>query len=193
MVCVAMGLSTNVRVTPIFMDHLRYSGPIFGIMVFVAAQAVIFWRVSPPLVLLLGAPLVALTLYQRSAVRHRVAEEAASTDSLTGLKNRRAFEEEAGRMLGGSPQSGKTVALCLIDIDRFKQVNDRHGHLVGDTILEALVEGDRGHGARVAATGWAATNTASSSRARPPRRSASSRSCSERLRRCTTSSRSPSP
>jgi len=138
MVCIAMGLSTNVRVTPIFMDHLRYSGPIFGIMVFVAAQAVIFWRVSPPLVLLLGAPLVALTLYQRSAVRHRVAEEAAATDSLTGLKNRRAFEEEAGRMLGGSPQSGKTVALCLIDIDRFKQVNDRHGHPVGDTILEAL-------------------------------------------------------
>jgi diguanylate cyclase (GGDEF)-like protein/putative nucleotidyltransferase with HDIG domain len=138
MVCIAMGLSTNVRVTPIFMDHLRYSGPIFGIMVFVAAQAVIFWRVSPPLVLLLGAPLVALTLYQRSAVRHRVAEEAASTDSLTGLKNRRAFEEEAGRLLGNPPQNGSTVALCLIDIDRFKQVNDRHGHLVGDTILEAL-------------------------------------------------------
>ena len=138
MVCIAMGLSTNLRVFPIFTEHLRYSGPIFGIMVFVAAQAVIFWRVSPPLVLLLGAPLVALTLYQRSAVRHRVAEEAASTDSLTGLKNRRAFEDEAGRMLASSSHDGKPVALCLIDIDRFKQVNDRHGHLVGDTILEAL-------------------------------------------------------
>ena len=138
MVCVAMALATEVRVVPIFMEHLRYSGPIFGIMVFVAAQAVIFWRVSPPLVLLLGAPLVALTLYQRSAVRHRVAEEAASTDSLTGLKNRRAFEDEAATMLETSSENGMTVALCLIDIDRFKQVNDRHGHLVGDAILEAL-------------------------------------------------------
>ena len=45
---------------------MRQSGPIFAIMVFVAAQAVIFWRLSPPLVLLLGAPLFALTLYQRS-------------------------------------------------------------------------------------------------------------------------------
>ena len=44
-----------------------------------------------------SAPLFALTLYQRSSVAARVAEEAASTDSLTGLKNRRAFEEEAAR------------------------------------------------------------------------------------------------
>jgi diguanylate cyclase (GGDEF)-like protein/putative nucleotidyltransferase with HDIG domain len=138
MVCVAMGLAGETRVFPIFMEHLRQSGPIFGIMVFVAAQAVIFWQVSPPLVLLLGAPLVALTLYQRSAVRHRVAEEAASTDSLTGLKNRRAFEEDAGRMLAASAHSGDTLALCLIDVDRFKLVNDRHGHLAGDAILESL-------------------------------------------------------
>src|SRR5262249_6083847 len=89
MVCVAMGLARETPVLPIFLDPLRQSGPIFGIMVFVSAQAVIFWRVSPPLVLLLGAPIVALTLYQRTVVRHRVAEEAASRDSLTGLKNRR--------------------------------------------------------------------------------------------------------
>src|SRR5262245_139370 len=129
MVCVAMGLARSTPVFPIFMDHLRQSGPIFGIMVFVSAQAVIFWQVSPPLVLLLGAPLVALTLYQRTVVRPRVAEEAASTDSLTGLRNRRAFEEDAARMLGAN---GTTVALCLIDVDRFKQVNDRHGHMAGD-------------------------------------------------------------
>ena len=140
MVCVAIGLATGSRVLPILVDHLRYSGPIFGIMVFVAAQAVIFWRVSPPLVLLLGAPLVALTLYQRSALRHRVAEEAATTDSLTGLRNRRAFEEDAGRALVEADLSGTTVALCLIDIDRFKQVNDRHGHLAGDAVLIELVK-----------------------------------------------------
>jgi diguanylate cyclase (GGDEF)-like protein/putative nucleotidyltransferase with HDIG domain len=122
-------------------------------MVFVSAQAVIFWQISPPLVLLLGAPLVALTLYQRSAVRHRVAEEAASKDSLTGLKNRRAFEENAGRMLAATAHDGTAVALCLVDIDRFKQVNDRHGHVMGDAILEALAQAIEattpGHGYRL--------------------------------------------
>jgi diguanylate cyclase (GGDEF)-like protein/putative nucleotidyltransferase with HDIG domain len=138
MVCLAMSLSGAGPVSPIFRDHLRHSGPIFGIMVFVAAQAVIFWRVSPPLVLLLGAPLFALTLYQRSSVRHRVAEEAASTDVLTGLKNRRAFDEESSQILSACAQGGNPLALCLIDIDRFKQVNDRHGHLAGDEVLEVL-------------------------------------------------------
>jgi diguanylate cyclase (GGDEF)-like protein/putative nucleotidyltransferase with HDIG domain len=85
-------------------------------------------------VLLLSAPLFALTLYQRSSVHGRAAEEAAATDSLTGLKNRRAFEEEAARLL----VNDEKAALCLLDIDRFKQVNDRHGHLVGDAVLEQL-------------------------------------------------------
>ena len=87
----------------------------------------------------MSAPLFALTLYQRSSVRGRVAEEAASTDSLTGLRNRRAFEDEAAQALE-LVESGGTgrFTLCMIDIDRFKQVNDRHGHLAGDAILEML-------------------------------------------------------
>ncbi len=99
LVCVAIGISSNTKVGATIADHLRHSGPIFAIMVFVAAQAVIFWRLSPLLVLLLGAPIFALTLYQRSYVRSRTAEEEAATDSLTALKNRRAFEDEASRLL----------------------------------------------------------------------------------------------
>ena len=84
-------------------------------------------------------------------MRHRVAEEAASTDSLTGLKNRRAFEEEAAEALVAASHgtAQRRFALCLIDIDRFKQVNDRHGHLAGDAILEALGRRDRGDGTRL--------------------------------------------
>ena len=93
LVCVAIGLSSEHGIRTTIADHLRHSGPIFAIMVFVAAQAVIFWRLSPLLVLLLGAPIFALTLYQRSYVRSRTAEEEAATDALTALKNRRAFEE----------------------------------------------------------------------------------------------------
>jgi diguanylate cyclase (GGDEF)-like protein/putative nucleotidyltransferase with HDIG domain len=137
LVCGAIGLASGGSIRGVFAEHLRHSGPIFGIAVFVAAQAVILWRLSAPLVLLLSAPVFALTLYQRSAVRGRVAEEAASTDSLTGLKNRRAFEEDGARLLARN-EGLVGAALCLMDIDRFKQVNDRYGHLVGDVVLERL-------------------------------------------------------
>ncbi len=139
LVCVAIGLSSRVRVGATFVNHLRHSGPIFAIMVFVAAQAVIFWRLSPLLVLLLAAPVFALTMYQRSYVRSRTAEEKAATDSLTALKNRRAFEEEAARALAEVGSSGE-VSLCLIDIDHFKQVNDNHGHPMGDATLTLLAD-----------------------------------------------------
>jgi diguanylate cyclase (GGDEF)-like protein/putative nucleotidyltransferase with HDIG domain len=138
LVCVAIALASDTTIRETFRDHLRHSGPVFAISIFVAAQAVILWRLSPPLMLLLSAPLFALTLYQRSSVRGRVAMEAASTDSLTGLRNRRAFEEDAEGTLT-APQVGRPQAtLCLIDIDRFKQVNDRYGHLFGDAVLALL-------------------------------------------------------
>jgi diguanylate cyclase (GGDEF)-like protein len=137
LVCVAIGLASSASIRSTFSDHLRHSGPIFAIMVFVAAQAVIFWQLSAGLVLLLGAPILSLTLYQRAYVRRRTAEEEAATDSLTALKNRRAFEDEAGRALANGGSSGD-LSLCLIDIDHFKQVNDRHGHPAGDAMLGLL-------------------------------------------------------
>ena len=48
LVCAAIGLATGARFAPIFRDHLRHSGPIFAIAVFVAAQAVIFCGVCRP-------------------------------------------------------------------------------------------------------------------------------------------------
>ncbi len=138
LVCVAIGFATGTRVLDVFREHLRYSGPIFAISVFVAAQAVILWRLSAPLVILLSAPLFALTMYQRSSLRGRIAEAAASTDSLTSLKNRRAYSDESEPMLEEAQLEGERLALCLLDVDRFKQVNDRHGHAMGDAILQAL-------------------------------------------------------
>jgi diguanylate cyclase (GGDEF)-like protein len=104
-------------------------------MVFIVAQAVIFWRLSPFLLILVGAPLFTLNLYQRSAVRGRKAQHEAETDSLTGLKNYRAYETEIAAVLA---DGRATVSLCLLDVDRFKQVNDRHGHPSGDAILKLL-------------------------------------------------------
>jgi diguanylate cyclase (GGDEF)-like protein len=138
LVCVAMALASGERTRAVLADHLRHSGLVFSIMAFIAAQVVIFWELSPPLLLLVGAPLFALNQYQRSAVRSRVALRAASTDALTGLKNHRAYQDEIVTALVEARKTGAAVSLCLIDVDRFKQVNDRHGHPAGDAVLVIL-------------------------------------------------------
>lgn len=59
-------------------------------------------------------------------------------DPLTGVHNRRSMIAELGRERERSIRSGKALCICLCDIDRFKAVNDRHGHLVGDSVLLAV-------------------------------------------------------
>ncbi len=134
----AMALSSGERFAGVLGDHIRHSGLAFVVMSLLSAQAVIFWNISPLLLMLLAAPLFTLNLYQRAAVRRRVAELAATIDSLTGLKNHRAYEDELPSALHDAAMEERSLALCLIDVDRFKQVNDRYGHLVGDEVLAAL-------------------------------------------------------
>lgn len=89
-----------------------------------------------------GLLLIFLSIYgaaRRRAERGDRAWDDARTDRLTGLANRRALEEELLRDLArGSTPTGPSVSVVLIDIDRFKDVNDRHGHLVGDEVLVAF-------------------------------------------------------
>jgi len=65
----------------------------------------------------------------------RRLESAASTDPLTGLANRRTFDERLRHELVRSGRAGQPLSLVLADIDHFKMVNDTHGHLVGDQVL----------------------------------------------------------
>jgi diguanylate cyclase (GGDEF)-like protein len=68
---------------------------------------------------------------------YREAEVLASTDSLTGLPNRRYFEEFT-ELLAKRRRANDAVAILMIDIDRFKRVNDDHGHAIGDEVLRAV-------------------------------------------------------
>jgi diguanylate cyclase (GGDEF)-like protein len=72
----------------------------------------------------------------------------AETDALTGLANRRRFDESLQRELSHSDRFGHPVSLVLVDIDHFKKVNDAHGHEAGDAVLRTvarmLADGVRG-------------------------------------------------
>ena len=66
------------------------------------------------------------------------------TDSLTGLANRRGFDEKLKDLVSSAQRDGREVALVAIDLDQFKQINDTCGHARGDDALRALGEVIRG-------------------------------------------------
>jgi diguanylate cyclase (GGDEF)-like protein/PAS domain S-box-containing protein len=67
-------------------------------------------------------------------------ETLARLDGLTGLANRRQFDEHLSSALGRWRRHGSAVALMYMDIDHFKQVNDRFGHAAGDEVLRVFGE-----------------------------------------------------
>jgi diguanylate cyclase (GGDEF)-like protein len=83
----------------------------------------------------LGMDLVAETA--RQVLEHQVLRVESRTDPLTGVGNRRALDEELRRMLRFTPMP---LALVLVDIDHFKQVNDAFTHVVGDEVLRRVAE-----------------------------------------------------
>ena len=86
--------------------------------------------------LLVGASVEASAALSR-AYSHRQAEARASTDGLTGLPNRRYFDEFCA-LLARRRRAEDSVGVLMVDIDKFKVLNDTHGHQVGDEVLRAV-------------------------------------------------------
>ena len=68
---------------------------------------------------------------------HRLIQKQAKTDPLTQLLNRREFEEQLAREVERAQRFGTPVGLVVLDLDDFKLINDRFGHLAGDGVLKA--------------------------------------------------------
>lgn len=75
---------------------------------------------------------LALSRYQRRL------EQLASTDELTGLLNRHAFNILIGKLIAEYRREPRPISMLMVDIDHFKPINDRHGHLAGDTVLATV-------------------------------------------------------
>ena len=69
---------------------------------------------------------------------HQEAEHMARTDPLTGIPNRRSFVELSEQTIRHGLRNTSPVSALLIDVDHFKQINDQHGHHVGDLVLQHL-------------------------------------------------------
>ncbi len=75
-----------------------------------------------------------------NALLHRVIEEQAMTDSLTGLPNRRSMDYHLQEELQRGRIGQRPFSVLLLDINQFKQVNDRYGHPAGDLLLRQIAE-----------------------------------------------------
>jgi diguanylate cyclase (GGDEF)-like protein len=72
--------------------------------------------------------------------KHDVLSQLSMTDGLTGLNNHRYFQDQLGREIKRRKRSGQVLSMLLIDIDDFKQLNDRFGHAAGDEFLKQLAQ-----------------------------------------------------
>jgi diguanylate cyclase (GGDEF)-like protein len=76
--------------------------------------------------------------YQVESARHREAREASIHDALTGVANRRGFEDRLEELLLEAGKSQRPFGLIYVDADNFKRFNDTYGHAAGDDALRAL-------------------------------------------------------
>ncbi|WP_063695523.1 sensor domain-containing diguanylate cyclase [Bradyrhizobium embrapense] len=133
--------------TPRLYVRRSSSGPLYVVVGKTLEAVFSLWRTEA---IWIGAIMAVLVLFVLSAtlvlareiVRRADAEdkleELATTDALTGLKNRRKFDAEIDREWRRAGRHGQPVALLMIDADHFKAYNDTYGHQAGDQVLVGI-------------------------------------------------------
>ncbi|WP_109776388.1 GGDEF domain-containing protein [Quadrisphaera granulorum] len=135
--------------------HLRRWGLVSLTAVAVLGAPVVFAAWEPLSLLTLIASVAMATvpavvvgvvwaLAQQLDSARRAAARAAGVDELTGLLNRHGLAARVGPLVRSASRAGEHVSVVVADVDHFKQVNDTHGHLVGDQVLVAVTNALRG-------------------------------------------------
>ncbi len=135
LISAVLSASTGRSFFAIARENITQTAAPFAFMVSAALTLIVLWQREPLLSIALVGPLLAIALYQRSTYRAMQAMRLALTDPLTGLGNHRSFHERLQRELVKAEHEGSSLALCLVDFDDLKSVNDRFGHPVGDLVL----------------------------------------------------------
>jgi diguanylate cyclase (GGDEF)-like protein len=73
-----------------------------------------------------------------NSLSYMTMEEKSMTDKLTGISNRASFDSEIREVIGKCAEAGKQTSVMMVDIDNFKDYNDKHGHQKGDNILQKI-------------------------------------------------------
>jgi len=116
---------------------LRYHEELLGVLSFESCREHAF---APQDVLTLQALADQLAIALYNARAYQNALEEAITDGLTGMKTHRYFMEALEREWRRSTRSGNPFSVIMIDLDRFKPVNDQYGHLLGDRVLRTVAK-----------------------------------------------------
>jgi diguanylate cyclase (GGDEF)-like protein len=124
------GDTKSVLLVPLLIDN-----GCVGLINFYSRQA----RAFPPRAARIGQELASQAALAIERARlHEALKERALTDGLTGLLNHRSILEVLDGELSRARRDGNPLAVLMIDLDGFKQVNDQHGHLAGDDVLRSV-------------------------------------------------------
>ncbi|MCZ3388376.1 MAG: EAL domain-containing protein [Actinomycetia bacterium] len=153
LVSAVVAFDSGERVGPIFAADLRFQAMTTGVLAVLAPVAALIVQTQPLMLPMLIAPIAAVYNSARLAVAMGLQ---ASHDSLTGLANRELFRARAVRALEDSQRTSQALAIMMIDLDHFKEINDTLGHQVGDELIREVahrLEEARPEGATVARLG----------------------------------------
>jgi diguanylate cyclase (GGDEF)-like protein len=134
-IAAAVAIGQRLPVLTFLRQELLFQGLITGMLIAIAPIVAVVVEHAPALVPLVFAPM--LVAY-RTAVVSSEKEHQALHDALTGLPNRTLFFRQVQQAVSGARRSGVPAAVLIVDLDRFKEINDTLGHSVGDLLLEEV-------------------------------------------------------
>jgi diguanylate cyclase (GGDEF)-like protein len=138
------GMHQHTRTFPLVVGARRWASRAAGVCLMIDAVRT-RRRLAHQEVELVGLRAELIKVRQRSDELVDRLRAEARTDPLTGLGNRRRWQEELPLEVERARRSGAGLAVALIDLDRFKQLNDTAGHRAGDQLLQSVAQGFAAH------------------------------------------------